>query len=107
MILCHGIVVERGLHGVNAATIPDFDQSMGLNVRSIMHLVSMATPFMKQEEKGTIAIISSNQGTKPDPRSPLSSMSHAMVQMLVKCVALETAYHGIRINAVAPGVTIS
>lgn len=30
-----------------------------------------------------------------------------MVNMLVKCAALETAYFGIRINAVAPGVTIS
>jgi NAD(P)-dependent dehydrogenase (short-subunit alcohol dehydrogenase family) len=27
--------------------------------------------------------------------------------MLVKCTALEVAFHGVRINAVAPGVTIS
>jgi len=43
----------------------------------------------------------------PDPKSPLSSMSHGMLQMMVKCVALEVAYMGIRVNAVAAGVTES
>jgi len=33
------------------------------------------------------------------------SISSAMVQQLVKCSALEGAYHGIRVNAVATGVT--
>lgn len=35
----------------------------------------------------------------------MSSTSAAMVHMLIKTVALETAYFGIRINGVAPGVT--
>ena len=30
--------------------------------------------------------------------------AHAMVQMMIKCTALETAYHGVRINGVASGV---
>ena len=34
-------------------------------------------------------------------------MSHGMLQMMVKCVALEVAYMGIRVNAVAAGVTES
>jgi 3-oxoacyl-[acyl-carrier protein] reductase len=33
------------------------------------------------------------------------STSSAMVQMLIKTVALETAFHGVRINGVAAGVT--
>jgi len=33
------------------------------------------------------------------------SMTASMVQMLIKTVALETAYFGVRINGVAPGVT--
>lgn len=28
-----------------------------------------------------------------------------MLNMLVKCTALETSFYGIRVNAVAPGVT--
>jgi NAD(P)-dependent dehydrogenase (short-subunit alcohol dehydrogenase family) len=33
------------------------------------------------------------------------SMAASMVQMLIKTVALETAYFGIRVNGVATGVT--
>ena len=31
-------------------------------------------------------------------------MAHSMIQMLVKCTALEVAFHGIRVNAVAAGI---
>ena len=44
MILCHGVVVEKGLI---TSTIPQFDQTMLVNVRSMMHLVSLAIPFLK------------------------------------------------------------
>ena len=33
------------------------------------------------------------------------SMAASMVQMLIKTVALETAYFGIRVNGVATGIT--
>lgn len=72
-----------------------------------MHIVSMAVPFMKQQSSGSISIMSSSQGQSPDPVSPISSMAHSMIQMLVKCTALEVAYHGIRINAVAAGIVNS
>ncbi len=44
LILCHGVVVEKGLI---TCTIPAFDQTMLVNVRSMMHLVSLAVPFLK------------------------------------------------------------
>jgi len=31
----------------------------------------------------------------------------AMLNMFVKTSALETSFHGVRVNAVAPGVTIT
>jgi NADP-dependent 3-hydroxy acid dehydrogenase YdfG len=60
LIVCHGVIVEKGLHGAQAATIPDFDSSMGLNVRSILHIVSLTVPFMKNVGAGAISILSSN-----------------------------------------------
>lgn len=77
MILCHGVVVEKGLI---TATIPQFDQTMLVNVRSMMHLVSLAIPFLKVQDKSSITILTSAQGTKPDPKAPVMSISSAMVQ---------------------------
>lgn len=81
---------------------------MLVNVRSVMHLTSMSVPFLKKSPPAnhpSITILTSNQGTSPDPESPLMCVSASMVQMLIKTVALETAYFGIRINGVATGVT--
>lgn len=101
MILCHGVVVQKGLI---TSTIPQFDQSMLVNVRSMMHLTSLAVPFLKVQDKSSITILTSAQGTKPDPKSPVMSIASSMVQQLIKCTALETAYHGVRVNGVATGV---
>jgi NAD(P)-dependent dehydrogenase (short-subunit alcohol dehydrogenase family) len=113
LLICHGTVCEKGItdriYGDHNSycTIPEYDEFMNINVRSTMHLVSMTVPFMKQAGGGTISIMTSTQGTSPDPRSPVSSMANGMLHMLVKCNALEGAFHGIRVNAVASGVIAS
>ena len=45
LIMCHGVVVEKG---VITCTIPKYDQTMLVNVRSMMHMVSLAVPFLKK-----------------------------------------------------------
>lgn len=77
---------------------------MNLNVRPSFQLISLATPFLKIT-KGSITVLSSSNGETPLPGSIILSTSMSMLNMLVKCSALETAFHGIRVNAVAPGVT--
>lgn len=82
----------------------EWDQMMNLNVRTHFQLISLAAPFLKIT-KGSATILSSSAGENPMPGSIIYSTSMSMLNMLVKCAALETAFHGIRINAVAPGVT--
>jgi NAD(P)-dependent dehydrogenase (short-subunit alcohol dehydrogenase family) len=82
----------------------EWDQMMNLNVRASFQLVSLAVPFLKLS-KGCITILSSNAGKTPQPGSIIFSTSMAMLNMLVETTALETAFFGIRVNAVAPGVT--
>lgn len=50
-------------------------------------------------------MLSSTAGKSPQPGSIIFSTSMAMVNMLVESTALETSFFGIRVNAVAPGVT--
>jgi NAD(P)-dependent dehydrogenase (short-subunit alcohol dehydrogenase family) len=44
-------------------------------------------------------------GIAPIPGSLTHCVGAAMTNMMVQCAALETSYHGVRVNAVAPGVT--
>jgi len=102
LIVCHGTVEMRGIYD---SQIADYDQYMNLNMRSTTHLVSLCVPFMKQSGRASITILTSQQGQSPDPSSTISCTAHAMVHMLIKCVALEVGYFGIRVNGVAAGVT--
>ena len=82
----------------------EWDQMMNLNVRASFQLISLAVPFLKLT-KGTITALSSNASKAPQPGSLIYSTSMAMLNMLIETTALETAFYGIRVNAVAPGVT--
>ena len=76
---------------------------MNTNVRPSFQLMSLAVPFLKVT-KGNIVALSSAAGEAPHPGAIIFSTGSAMLNMLVKNTALEVAFHGIRVNAVAPGV---
>jgi len=78
---------------------------MNLNVRTHFQLISLATPFLKKRPGSSVVVLSSSSGEVPQPGAAIYSTSMSMLNMLVKCAALETAYNGVRVNAVAPGVT--
>ena len=90
--------------GLITSTIANFDQTLLIQVRASLQLVSIAIPFLKLAQNPSVTILTSNQGTAPDPQSPVMSTAAAMVQMMIKCTALETAFHGVRVNGVAAGV---
>jgi len=80
---------------------------MIINVRSSLQLVSLASPILKQSSNKdpNIVVLTSAGGLAPIPGSLTHCVGASMTNMMVKCAALETAYHGIRVNAVAPGIT--
>jgi len=87
MILCHGAPCDNS--GVIYGGIPEYDKAFRVNVRSTMHLVSMAVPFMKlnSERKGhkgsSITVLSSNAGKTPDPYSVIKSTQYSMLNMMI------------------------
>ena len=101
LMLCHGAIKNESIFDTNML---EWDEMMNLNVRATFQLVSLAVPFLKLT-KGCITILSSNAGKTPQPGSIIYSTSMAMVNMLVETTALETSFFGVRVNAVAPGVT--
>lgn len=101
LILCHGVVKNESLMNTNML---EWDNLMNVNVRTHFQLISLAVPFLKIT-KGNVVVLSSTAGESAQPGSIIYSTGCAMLNMLVKCSALETAYFGIRVNAVAPGIT--
>lgn len=100
MFLCHG----QYDHGdILDTTLKEFDDSIIVNSRSVLAMISLATPFLKYT-KGNIVVISSLESYIPVKNSFLNTTTKCIVNSLIQNSALELASFGIRINGIAPGI---
>ena len=101
MFLCHGFFAQGE---IMETILKEYDEAININTRSIMSLISLATPFLKHT-KGNIVAISSLESYIPVKNSFLNTVSKSMVNMIIQNSALELASFGVRVNGVAPGIT--
>jgi NAD(P)-dependent dehydrogenase (short-subunit alcohol dehydrogenase family) len=107
----HGLVnavgiLEPGSH--ETTTADDWDRTMNLNVRSVFLLTQAALPALKQATPvGAIVNVSSVSGLRPFPGVLAYCVSKAAIDHLTRCLAIELAPAGVRVNAVNPGVVVT
>lgn len=83
----------------------DWDWMLDVNLKGYFLVGQAVAAGMKVRGQGKIINVSSEAGGFPAPRMTAYCVSKAGVAMLTKCMALELAVHGIRVNALAPGLT--
>ncbi|KOB74729.1 Hydroxybutyrate dehydrogenase [Operophtera brumata] len=80
-----------------------FDKTMTTNLRSVVHLTHLAAPYLV-ESKGNIVNVSSIAALSVVVNySSAYSTSKAGLDHFTRCVALELAAKGVRVNTVNPG----
>jgi NAD(P)-dependent dehydrogenase (short-subunit alcohol dehydrogenase family) len=94
-------ILEGG--SVETTTLEDFDRTMDINVRSLFALARLTIPHLERT-KGAVVNISSVAGLRPYPGLISYCVSKAAVDQMTRCLSLELAPKGIRVNAVNPGV---
>jgi len=82
--------------------IEDYDKLMNINTRAPLILTKMCAPHLI-DSKGCIVNVSSVAGTHACVDSLPYAMSKAALDQFTKCIALELAEHGVRVNSVNPG----
>jgi NAD(P)-dependent dehydrogenase (short-subunit alcohol dehydrogenase family) len=81
----------------------DYDFIMDLNVRSVLRLTQLVIPHLI-ESKGNIVNVSSVAGLRASEVMPVYAMSKAALDQFTRCLALELAQKGVRVNSINPGV---
>lgn len=83
----------------------DWDWIVDTNLKGCYLVGQAVAARMKARGRGKIINVSSEAAGFPAPRMSAYCVSKAGIAMLTKCMALELASHGIRVNALAPGLT--
>jgi 3-oxoacyl-[acyl-carrier protein] reductase len=91
------------------AEVPEdeVDRIIGINVKGVLFGCQAAAPAMKARGGGAIVNVSSTGIDVPRFGNGLYAMSKAAVAMMSMMLAGELGVHGIRVNAIAPGATIT
>ncbi|VDN30983.1 unnamed protein product [Gongylonema pulchrum] len=95
-------IIETGT--IESTTMEQFDRIMSVNLRAMFYLTKLLLPQLTAS-KGSIVNVSSVNGIRAFPGVLAYNMSKAAVDHFTRCVALELASKGVRVNSVNPGVT--
>jgi len=81
-----------------------FDKMLEINVKSALRLIRLVAPGMIERHSGSIINIVSIAGLRPQPGGLLYSFTKAGLIMMTKNWAKDFGAHGVRVNAIAPGL---
>ena len=83
------------------------DRIHQLNVRNLLLLTTALVPQMVEQGRGSVINVSSVSSQVGTPRRSAYAASKGAVDALTRSLAMEYGPHGIRFNAVAPGVIVT
>lgn len=89
---------------IGSVTKELIDWTYGTNVFGTMELLQLATKLMIKQKRGSIINLSSIVGITGNPGQIVYSSTKGAIIAMTKTAAKELAPHGIRVNAIAPGM---
>lgn len=104
-----GAVLNAGIGGTRPLEAPGAleaaERIFSVNVRGPVLGIRAAAPALRSAGGGAIVVTASVAGLRADPGGWAYNASKAAVINLVRAAALDYAADGIRVNALAPGLT--
>jgi NAD(P)-dependent dehydrogenase (short-subunit alcohol dehydrogenase family) len=90
--------------GIESLSSDDWNQTIDVNLNGQFYCTRLAVPMLKQSDNASIICISSVAGRLGYAyRTPYAATKWAIIG-LVKSLAIELGPHGIRVNALLPGI---
>jgi NAD(P)-dependent dehydrogenase (short-subunit alcohol dehydrogenase family) len=102
IVCCAGIT---GVGAVDEITPEEWQRQFAVNAFGLYASARAAIPHIRKAGGGAIVAVTSQVGVVGMPRNAAYCASKAAAIHLVRCMAIDYGKEGIRVNAVAPGIT--
>lgn len=102
-LVCAAGVLQMGT--VTELRPEQWARTFACNTTGVFNLCQVVARQMQERRQGAIVNISSNAATAPRMAMGAYAASKAAVTQLSRCLGLELAHAGIRVNVVSPGST--
>jgi NAD(P)-dependent dehydrogenase (short-subunit alcohol dehydrogenase family) len=103
IVVCNAGISRVGPH-TQDVTDEDWHDSIAVMQTGVFFCMRAAGRILVPQGSGAVVNISSIRGFSPNPGRMTYSVPKAAVIMMTKVAAGEWAPHGVRVNAIAPGV---
>ena len=103
-VLVNNAGITIGGQSVVDMPLQDWHKVIDVNLHSVLYMSKAALPHMRKIEGGSLVNIASNVVNTLPGGAAAYATSKAGVVALSKVLSKEEAQHGIRVNAVSPGI---
>ncbi len=103
----HGAVCTPGINvrkPLLQYTREEFDRVINVNLGGALNVMKSAGALMKEQGAGSIVLFSSIRSQVVEPGQGVYAATKAGILQMTRALAAELGPHGVRVNAVGPGV---
>ncbi|MDO9553816.1 SDR family NAD(P)-dependent oxidoreductase [Rhodonellum sp.] len=89
---------------IHDTSLEAYEKIMDVNLKAPFQLMKLCFPYLRESAEASVINISSIGGISPEPGLGMYSVSKAALISMTKVFAKEWGDHGIRVNALCPGL---
>ncbi|MBP6610337.1 MAG: SDR family NAD(P)-dependent oxidoreductase [Paludibacter sp.] len=103
-LLVNNAGLAAGASPFDESNMDDYDRMIDTNVKGLLYITKLVTPFMIKRQKGHIVNISSIAGIEVYPNGSVYCATKHAVNAITKGLRLDLLKYGIKVSSISPGM---